>query len=74
MAPIVKTYRVKIVREAGSGPVSGQFYNYAEQEMDIDATTPKNAYQVSLLACEIPFRGQIRRTFIDGEEYFNEEF
>lgn len=74
MEPMVKTYCVKVVREAGIEPISGQFYGYSEQEINIEATSPKNAYQVSHLVCDIPFRGQVRRTFIDGAEYLDERF
>lgn len=73
MKPIIKTYSVKVIREAGTDPLSGQFYSYAEQEMNIDAISLRSAYQISLLSCSIQFSGQIRRTFIDKEEYFSEK-
>lgn len=66
MNPIIKTYQVKIVREPGDEPITGQFYEYAEEELEDDATSKLNAFKISQLVCSIPFRGQIRRTFIDG--------
>ncbi|GAB2546668.1 hypothetical protein [Spirosoma aerophilum] len=74
MNPVLKTYLIKVVREAGKEPLSGAFYEYTEQEFEVDASSMKSAYQLSYLVCDIPFRGQIRRTLINGEEYFNEEF
>lgn len=74
MQPVIQTYKVKLVREGGNEPISGLFYSYAEQEFEVDATSRSNAYKLSHLLCEIQFRGQTRRTFINGEEYFNERY
>ncbi len=74
MEPIVKTYLVKVVREPGNEPISGMFYDCDEQEFEVDTTSLLSAYQLSHLVCDIPFRGQMRRTFIDGEEYFDKRY
>lgn len=74
MEPIVKTYLIKVVREPGNEPINGVFYDHVEQEFEVNATSLLSAYKVSHLICDIPFRGQMRRTFIDGEEYFDEGY
>ncbi|GAB3550957.1 hypothetical protein [Spirosoma fluminis] len=74
MEPIVKTYTIKVIRVAGHEPNTGKYFEYAEQEFAVDAASQRSAYELSHLVCEIPFRGQIRRTFINGEEYFDEKY
>jgi hypothetical protein len=70
----MNTYNVKIIREAGGNPFTGQVVGYAEQSFEIDAIDIKAAYSLSYLVCTLKFSGQIRRTFINGEEYFNERY
>ncbi len=74
MEPIIKTYSVKVVREPGNEPITSIFYEYAEQEFEVEATSFQSAFQLSQLLCNIKFRGQVRRTFIDGREYFDERY
>lgn len=72
MEPIVKAYNVKVVREPGANPLTGQLIGYDEQTFEVDATSVQAAYSLSHLVCTLRFSGQLRRTFIDGEEYFDE--
>lgn len=74
MEPIIKTYSVKVVRNPGENPLTGQFVEYDEQSFDIDATSVRAAYSLSYLVCTLQFSGQLRRTFINGNEYFNERY
>lgn len=74
MEPLIKVFLVKVVREPGHDPVTGIFYNYAEQDLIIEATNKKSALIISQLISTLTFKGQLRRTFIDGEEYFSEQF
>lgn len=63
-----------MVREPGADPITGSFYERAEQSFDVEAPTQFAAYVKSQLANSIVFRGQLRRTFIDDEEYFNDHY
>jgi hypothetical protein len=74
MKPLVRTYHVKVVREAGPNPITGECWPYEEQEMNIDAISRQAAFVISELMHTLTFRGQLRRTFIDGEEYFDERY
>ena len=74
MEPIIKTYSVKVIREPGDNPLTGQFVGYDEQSFEVDANSIRAAYSLSHLVCTIKFSGQIRRTYINGEEYFDERF
>ena len=65
------SFRVKVVREPGNDPITGFFYDLEEQEFEIEALNKLEAYNKSLQTDTISFRGQLRRTFIDGEEYFD---
>lgn len=67
-------YQVKVVREKGPNPVTGQMVEYAEEELDVEADTPQAAHLTADQICTLPFFGQIRRTFINGIEHFNEGF
>ena len=74
MEPIIKTYTVKVIRESGENPLTGQSVSYDEQSFDVDATSVRSAYSLSHLVCTIQFTGQLRRTLINGEEYFDEQY
>lgn len=74
MSPLVKSYKVLVVRESGKDPITGVYYEETEELLDIDATSPQSALSVSYILCTIPFRGQARRTYIDGKEYFSDKF
>jgi hypothetical protein len=74
MEPIIKTYSVKVVREPGENPLTGEFVEYDEQSFDLDATSVRAAYSLSHLVCTLRFSGQLRRTFVDGHEYFDERY
>lgn len=68
------TYKVKIIREPSNDPITGLFYEYAEQEFEIKAPNLFAAYVKSQRIDTIVFRGQLRRTFINGAEYFDERY
>ncbi len=74
MEPIIKTYTVKVLREAGNDPITGEFVEYGEQSFNVDATNSKAAFSLSYFVCTLRFLGQLRRTFINGKEYFDERF
>jgi hypothetical protein len=69
---MVNTYSVKVVREAGSNPITGKMVPYGEEEMTIDATSKQKAHEIAYLLFTLEFRGQPMRVFIDGEEHFDE--
>lgn len=68
------TYNVRVVREASADPIAGQVYDYAEQSFIIGAESPQLAHRLANRLCTLTFRGQIRRTFINGEEHFDESY
>lgn len=74
MEPIIKTYSVKVVREPSKDPLTGQIVEYDEQTFEIDAASAKAAYSLSQFVCTLRFSGQLRRTFINGQEYFDERY
>lgn len=74
MEPIIKTYSVKVIREAGENPLTGQYISYDEQAFNLEATSIRSAYSLSRSVCTLQFTGQLRRTFVNGEEYFDERF
>ncbi|GAB3688526.1 hypothetical protein GCM10027592_03570 [Spirosoma flavus] len=74
MESIIKTYKVRVVREPGENPLTGEFSAFDEQSFDVEATNVQTAYSLSQLVCTLHFRGQLRRTFINGEEYFDKHY
>ncbi len=71
MKTTIKTYKVKVIRESGENPITGQLVPYDEQSFDVDAINVHSAYSISIMICTLQFTGQLRRTFINEEEYFN---
>lgn len=69
---MTEVFKVRVVREEGPSPVTGEVYPYEEEELKIEATSPQMAFEISMMISKIKFRGQLRRTFINGEEYFDE--
>ncbi len=65
---------MKVVRKPGNEPITGVFYDYAEQEFEVDATSVQAALTMSHIVCTLPLRGQFVRTFINGEECFDERY
>ncbi|GAA4448735.1 hypothetical protein GCM10023189_07030 [Nibrella saemangeumensis] len=72
--PLIKTYKIIIVREAGPDPVTGEVLGYAEEHITVDATSRQAAYELAQMLDTLKFRGQVRRTIIDGEEHFDERY
>lgn len=73
MSPLVKSYKVLVIREGGDDPITGEYYEETEEFLEIDATSPQSALSISYALCTIPFRGQVRRTYIDGQECFSDK-
>lgn len=69
---MAKTYFVKVIREPGPEPITGNFYGRAEEDLEIEAPTITAAYRKSQILSTLCFRGQLRRTYINGTEYFDE--
>ena len=67
----MRKFDVTVVREAGSDPMTGKYLERGQEEMQIEAANENEAYSISQRKSSLPFFGQIRRTFIDGEEYFD---
>jgi hypothetical protein len=70
----LKTYRVTIVRESGLEPLSGEYLQRLEETFDVQASTKEEVFRKSQFITSLKFRGQLRRTFIDGKEYFSEAY
>lgn len=70
----LEKYFVKVIRELGTDPVTGEFVDRAEQNFEITAISTQEAYRKSHFLTSIQFKGQLRRTFINGSEYFNNRF
>lgn len=65
----MKTYNVLVIREEGLEPMSGVLLSKATEQLQIEAVSTNDAYKQSLTRSTITFRGQTRRTIIDGTEY-----
>lgn len=74
MAPLISTYTVKVVREAGADPITDSMYERAEEDITVDAISRDAAVSIAHMLTTIPFRGQLMRVFVDGEEFFDERF
>jgi hypothetical protein len=71
----VKLYVIKVVREAGHSPITGEYYENAEKSVEVWAKNKQDAYMKSQsIVVEIQFYGLKRRTFINGEEHFDERY
>jgi len=68
------TYRVTIKREAGKDPLTGTFLDESMEELVINALSEGEAVRKSFTLSKLKFAGQIRRTFVNGEEYFDPRF
>lgn len=71
---MIKEYKINIVREPGADPLTGEFYPFEHEELCIEATSAKSAYDIASATFKMKVRGQLLRFFIDGEEYFDERF
>jgi hypothetical protein len=74
MNAVLQIYTVQVVREASPDPLTGKLYEYAEQTFDVEADRPQGAYKLANRICTLHFCGQLRRTFIDGAEHFDERY
>lgn len=70
MESIIKTYDVRVIREAGEDALTGLSLERGEESFQVDATSARAAFQMSYLVSSLRFTGQLRRTFVDGREYF----
>ncbi|GAB3194067.1 hypothetical protein ABID22_000344 [Pontibacter aydingkolensis] len=71
---MIKEYIVNIIREPGEDPLSGEFYPFEHEELKIEATSIKSAYDIACAIFKMKVRGQLLRFFIDGKEYFDDRF
>lgn len=69
MEKILKTFYVKVVREYGRSPVTGQVFDYAEEDFVVEATSPLSAHRIAQLLSTLEFRGQEMKVFINGVEH-----
>lgn len=67
-------YYIKIIRESGKDPLTNENYCEESQELEIIADNVEEAIKESYKYCTIVFRGQIRRTLVNGEDFYNEKF
>lgn len=65
-------FEVTVIREAGLDPMTGTYLGQARETLKIYATNRQEVYKKSLFLTKIPFRGQLRRTLIDGQEHLDE--
>ncbi|PTX14718.1 hypothetical protein C8N40_110147 [Pontibacter mucosus] len=71
---IIKEYKVEIIREPGPNPLTGEIYPFAYEELNIEATSERNAYVTACALFKMKARGQLLRFFINGEEFFDENY
>ncbi len=70
----MNTYVVKVLREPGVDPLTGQFTPQCEELLTIGAESQDAAYRQSFRRSTLKFSGQVRKIFIDGVEYVNPRF
>ncbi|ARS36059.1 hypothetical protein [Pontibacter actiniarum] len=70
---IIKEFKVEIIREPGPDPLTSEFYPFAYEELNIEATSERSAYVIACALFKMKARGQLLRFFINGEEYFDEQ-
>ena len=68
------TFNVMVIREAGPDPMTSEFLSGDQEDLSIEAVNVEEAFRRSQVMSTLKFRGQIRRTFIDGEEYFDSRY
>lgn len=71
---MIREYKVNILREPGDDPLTGEFYPFEHEELNIEATSEKSAYDIACTIFKMKVRGQLLRFFIDGKEYFDERY
>lgn len=71
---MIREYKVEVIREPGSDPLTSEFYPFAYEELNIEATSTRSAYAIACALFKMKARGQLLRFFIDGEEYFDENY
>jgi hypothetical protein len=67
----MKTYTITVIRVAGKCPSTGQFMDEASETLSIDADNEDQAFRLSQVKSKLSFRGQDRRTLVNGVEYFD---
>ena len=70
---MIKEYRVSIIREPGTDPLTGGFYPFEHEELHIEAISERSAYTIACALFKMKARGQLLRFFIDGVEYLDAE-
>lgn len=69
-----KIFKVKIIRESGQDHLTGEFYPFIEESFIVSEENIRAAYIKSQKQYTMKVRGQLFRTFINGEEYFNPDY
>lgn len=69
---MINEYKVEIIREPGSSPLTGEMFPFEYEKLTIEATSVRSAYVIACATFKMTVRGQQLRFFINGEEYFNE--
>jgi hypothetical protein len=65
----MENFLIKIVREPGPSGVGSEWMPYGEEYITVKAENEDKAFRLSHMHSKLPFRGQLRRTFINGIEY-----
>lgn len=71
---MLKAYKIKIIREPGADPFTGSFYPLEKEEFLVEADSVRKAYVKAMACFEMEVKGQLLRFFVDGEEYFDENY
>jgi hypothetical protein len=65
-------FQVTVIREAGPDAIGNDALDYAEDHLRIQALTEQEAHLMADFICCLPFNGQVRRTYIQHIEHFDE--
>ena len=74
MKQIINLFKVKVVREQGEDPLTGEVLTRAEEDMTIQAVSPQAAYDIAQMMTSLTFRGQRMIVYVDGVEHRDERF
>ncbi|MBC5774348.1 hypothetical protein H8S95_09775 [Pontibacter sp. KCTC 32443] len=71
---MINEYKVEIIREPGSNPLTGEISPFEYEKLTIETTSVRSAYVMACATFKMTVRGQQLRFFINGEEYFDDNF
>lgn len=72
LQPTMKRYSVVVVKESGVNPLTQEVTKRAEQGFQLYADSKQKAHLEAHRLCTLRFDVVTSRTFIDGEEHFDE--